>query len=221
MTSIVSGNAMASTIDDRTLDKAIRKLSRELDPKKLAKAKKLECPRSSSAAVRSLSGIGICKNLTHLDLSGQAITDLSPLRDLTKLTKLYLQNNRELEELGPLERLTKLEVLYLAGTSVRRLDALVGLGALTTLSLSETPVESLAPLEGLGSLSMVVLRDCPNLALERGGADYEIVAGLLRRGVDIHVEGAPEVDALVKAMERNEEHAIVAAMGEVIDEACF
>ncbi|KRO03955.1 cell surface protein, gy family [Levilactobacillus paucivorans] len=74
----------------------------------------------------SLEGLQYAKNLTYLDLEGHDgvpgmmrgdIVDLSPIKDLTKLTGVNVQFNR-IQDISPLENLTNLTELHLAYNSI-------------------------------------------------------------------------------------------------------
>lgn len=74
----------------------------------------------------SLEGLQYAKNLTYLDLEGNEgypgmlrgdIVDLSPVKDLTKLTGVNVQFNR-IQDISPLENLTDLTELDLAYNSI-------------------------------------------------------------------------------------------------------
>jgi Leucine-rich repeat (LRR) protein len=180
---------------DAVLRRGLVSLSAELDPKELARKKTLEYPRSSQSAIKSLAGIEVCKGLTRLKLPGHAITDLSPLRALTKLEHLHLYNNPELCDVTPLAELRALQVLYLSQTRVSDLSGLCGHPALTYLSVSETPITDITPLVELPKLETVILRDCKQLVIAAGDPNYVAVTRLIDRGVDVYVQGNPDVDA--------------------------
>jgi hypothetical protein len=180
---------------DAVLHRGLAALSADLDRKQLARKKTLECPRSSQSAIRSLAGIEVCKGLTRLDLSGHEITDLSPLRALVKLETLYLHGNPELSDVTPLAELPALQMLYLAQTRVRDLNGLRGHPALNYLSISETPITDITPLVELPKLETVILRDCKELVIAEGDANYAAITGLIDRGVEVYLKGNPAVDA--------------------------
>lgn len=180
---------------DADLRRGLVSLSAELDPKQLARKKTLEYPRNSQSAIRSLAGIEVCKGLTRLELPGHEITDLSPLRALAKLETLHLHRNPELSDVTPLAELRALQVLYLAQTQVRDLSGLRGHPALNYLSISETPISDITPLVELPKLETVIMRDCKQLVIEAGNANYVAITQLIDRGVDVYLKGNPDVDA--------------------------
>ena len=97
-------------------------------------------------------------HLQILDLSGTEISDISPLSELTQLTKLDLSHT-QVTDLSPLSGLTQLTELNLWETEVTDLSPLSGLTQLTALSLSETEVTDLSPLSGLTQLTELYLSE--------------------------------------------------------------
>ena len=113
-------------------------------------------PPESRSPIRDLTGLEKATNLTYLDLGGNAISNISALSGLTKLTTLKLGMNivhpdgsylyfpdlaeyppfsNSVSDLTPLSRLTKLTTLDLRLNAVRDISALSGLTNLTTLYL--------------------------------------------------------------------------------------
>ena len=64
--------------------------------------------------ITNLEGLQFLVNATYLVISGNAITDVSPLRDLPKLTRLEISNtgiaNAELTKLVAIPKLTRLAI---------------------------------------------------------------------------------------------------------------
>lgn len=95
--------------------------------------------------------------ITHLDLEGLEISDITPLASFVALQELVLSFT-QVSDLRPLSGLSKLEWLSLANTPVTDLTPLESLVALTSLSLANTPVTELAPLRYLSRLQSLNLR---------------------------------------------------------------
>jgi Leucine-rich repeat (LRR) protein len=130
--------------------------------------------------IASVEGIGQLSGLVSLNLSGNALTELSPLRSLVHLRHLDLAEN-QVGPLGPLSGLAGLTELNLSGNRVtdlwplssllslvwldlgdnRLIDAtpLAGLTRLQTLYLDHTWIEYLSPLATLTSLRFVALQE--------------------------------------------------------------
>lgn len=87
----------------------------------------------------------------NIDLCSTLITDISLLRDLTRLRQLYFGGTRVFS-LSPLSKLTSLQDLSLWGTPVNDLTPLSELTALQYLDISYTRVNNLNPLCGLANL---------------------------------------------------------------------
>ena len=104
--------------------------------------------------VRFLSGL---TRLRTLDLSDNAITDLSPLAGLTALRTLNLNENT-IHDLSPLAGLTELEVLELGVnlyiSDLRPLSDLTGLRSLNLANNSITDLSPLSILTGLRTLDL-------------------------------------------------------------------
>jgi Leucine-rich repeat (LRR) protein len=99
---------------DQTLERA-----QQTDP---ATITLLACP---GAGVETLAGIEALQNLEQLEVSDNAITNLSPLLTVKNLRVLGLRNNR-VGDIRPLEQLPILRFLSLEGNDripCRQLDA--------------------------------------------------------------------------------------------------
>jgi Leucine-rich repeat (LRR) protein len=90
--------------------------------------------------IKDLSGIENAKNLTGLDLRGNQITDISPLKDLTHLNSLTLWDN-EISDISALENLTNLTYLDLDGNNITDITKLKSLTNLEVLYLHDNPID--------------------------------------------------------------------------------
>lgn len=87
-----------------------------------------------------------CVWLKELNLWGNnELSDLSPLKDLKKLQRLYAYRT-QVSDLSPLKTLHNLEVLYIYDTQVADLSPLKDLPNLQTLDVSGTQVSDLSPI---------------------------------------------------------------------------
>ena len=98
--------------------------------------------------------------LTHLNLSGNSISNISVLSGLTALTRLDLSNN-SISNISALTDLTGLTGLDLSGNSISNISALEGLTGLTTLDLSFNSISDISKLEGLTKLTYLYLLGNP------------------------------------------------------------
>ncbi|MGY2130336.1 leucine-rich repeat domain-containing protein [Blastococcus sp. SYSU DS0617] len=119
----------------------------------LSAIRDLSCTPETSALgpVRSLEGIQRLPNLVELDLTGNGLTDISPLASLPQLRTLTLSRN-QISDVAPLAALARLGTLTLTGNQVSDIGPLAGL-PLHDLGLSQNPVSDLSPLAGTSTLS--------------------------------------------------------------------
>ena len=103
---------------------------------------------------------------THMGATGilftNAITDISPLANLTKLVDLNI-HTQDISDLSPLSGLTSLVELRLAGNSFTDLSPLRGLNTLEYLELTGNDITDITPLSGLTNLTALDLRFNPQL----------------------------------------------------------
>jgi len=107
------------------------------------------------------------RDVTELDLSNSSITDIEPVKDMHNLQELNLNRCKNLENLEPLRNLTSLQVLILDNTRVSDLLSIKGLTSLQRLWLSKTKVADLSPLTGLTKLQQLWLVGCKKLSDEQ------------------------------------------------------
>ncbi len=84
-------------------------------------------------------------NLTHLNLSRNSISNLTPLSNLTKLTYLNLGEN-QISDLTPLSNLSNLTTLHLSYNQISDIAPLSNLTNLIHLSLWQNNISDLTPL---------------------------------------------------------------------------
>jgi Leucine-rich repeat (LRR) protein/GTPase SAR1 family protein len=92
-----------------------------------------------------------CAWVEELILSGNKISDLSPLATLTNLQKLYCSRT-QVSDLSPLADLNNLQEFNCSSTKVSDLSPLAPLVNLRTLSCSSTQVSDLSPITSLVNL---------------------------------------------------------------------
>ena len=91
-----------------------------------------------------------------------AVTDISPLANLTKLVDLNI-HTQDISDLTPLSGLTALEELRLAANSFTDISPLRRLTNLQYLELTGNAITDIAPLSGLTNLRQLDLRFNPEL----------------------------------------------------------
>ncbi len=110
--------------------------------------------------IKDIGGLESFSRLESLDLSFHAITDITPLSKLKKLTLLSLYGN-PVANIAPLEGLTNLKVLTLSGCAAQDYSPLAQLINLECLTLDNSSIADLSPLASLTHLKRLYLADCP------------------------------------------------------------
>lgn len=110
--------------------------------------------RLGGRGIRLLNGIESLTSLHTLDLSDNAVEDVSPLAALDSLVLLNLASNR-IRDLGPLGGLQQLNILLLESNRIEDIAPLVALPALEVVRLQGNPldatqIERLVQLESQG-----------------------------------------------------------------------
>ena len=105
-------------------------------------------------------GLQHATNLKRLFLSGNRLSDVSPIANLTNLTTLSLSSN-SLSDIHPLANLTNLKHLFLrlflSKNRLSDVSPIAGLTNLTTLSLSSNSLSDIHPLANLTNLKRLFL----------------------------------------------------------------
>ncbi len=96
--------------------------------------------------------------LTSLDLSGNEISDVSPLQVLNSLTFLNLGNNK-IRDFSHLENLINLNTLALNNNKIEDIGFLEKLISLKGLALDGNHIEDIRPLENLSQLTYLGISD--------------------------------------------------------------
>ncbi|BBJ28075.1 leucine-rich repeat domain-containing protein [Athalassotoga saccharophila] len=125
---------------------------------------------SNSNMLSNLDGIEYLTNLATLDLVGNNISDISPLKGLklksidlsynhikdisalstmTSLISLDLSHN-EISDITPLASLTSLKMLNLSSNDIENINAIKNLKNLESLDLSSNHISDVTPIEDLG-----------------------------------------------------------------------
>ena len=104
------------------------------------------------------------ENLASLDITGDGVTfrDCSPVKDLTQLTDLTLQD-LQLTDISFLAGLTEMEDLYLSRNQISDLRPLAGLENLQYLYLNNNQISDLSPLENLKGVTYLNLNYNENI----------------------------------------------------------
>lgn len=119
----------------------------------------------NSNKIKSLQGLEKMESLEELhfngaytgpyddpDPSGNTVKDLGPLKNLTKLRVLSLQDTVYIEDLEPISQLTNLRYLILRGNNIKDISPLKDLTKLETLYLYKNKVEDISVLAGMSQM---------------------------------------------------------------------
>ncbi|MCC6694075.1 MAG: leucine-rich repeat domain-containing protein [Candidatus Hydrogenedentes bacterium] len=112
-------------INDEVLDAAIRSaLGQPLGFLTRADLLTLHSLDARDLNIRNLSGLEYCTNLTFLDLSGNPISDITPLATLVNLQSLNLDGT-DVYDIAALAGLQNLDSVSLCGSLITDIQALV------------------------------------------------------------------------------------------------
>lgn len=120
--------------------------------------------QSRQNGVKSLEGLEYAVNMTQLDLAGNEIVDLTPIKNCKKLEKLDLSSQystsqyKELSDISPLANLTNLKVLKLKTNDIQDVSVLKNLINLEELDLfGNRKIKSIEGFEKLTKLKILLL----------------------------------------------------------------
>jgi internalin A len=189
---------------DPALEKEVRrkaeKAEGELTLADVRKVRSVDLTRSG-AEIESLDpcAFPLLTSLHHLYVGRGSITDLTPIKGLTKLEGLRISMN-PVSDISPLAGMLQMDRLDLGRTQVRDLSPLKKMTKLTELMLDDTPVDNLTPLAGLSSLERLSIKRTrvsdlsPLKALRKlkflyvGGSPVESAGGIARPGLKISAD---------------------------------
>jgi Leucine-rich repeat (LRR) protein len=111
---------------------------------------------AENRGITNLTGIEYALILERLNLSGNQISDISPLAGLANLIVLRLPSN-QISNLSPLSALTKLITLTLESNQISSVSALSPLTNLTSLTLWNNQIQDISALAPLTQLTRLDL----------------------------------------------------------------
>ena len=126
-----------------------------------AEMESLESLDAFEAGIRDLTGLEFAINLAAVYLGLNEIGDVSPLKNLTKLTVLDLHRNGKILDVSPLKGLTNLTWLSLRGNRISDVSPLKGLTNLTYLHVGYT-MRQLSDISALSALTNLTYLDLEN-----------------------------------------------------------
>ncbi len=154
LAALLAGNtAMAQSIfPDKNLEAAVRREVFEKrnndQPITADDVKNISTIKGKNAGIKDLKGLEHCRSLAVLDLEGNEIADLAPIKDLSNIQTLTLAKNK-ITDLKPIEGLTKLQYLHLAENEIADLTPLAKLENMRSLYLSGNKIKELKPIASL------------------------------------------------------------------------
>jgi len=151
------------TIDNPIVEKAIReKLKKPTGELTKADYEKVTRLVLTGEGLTSLKGLENLTQLKELHLSSNELTSVKGLEKLTQLEGLYLNANHLTDAKG-LEKLTQLKTLYLIGNQLTSVKELEKLTQLTWLNLNGNKLTDVKGLENLDQLKDLDLYNNPDL----------------------------------------------------------
>ena len=114
--------------------------------------------RAGDRGIRDLTGLQRATNLINLAISGNPISDYSPLAGLIRLENLWLHAGEfGISDLSPLAGLTNLKLIHGHSNPISDLSPLAGLTKLEHIYLPDGDISDLTPLAGLTGLRELYL----------------------------------------------------------------
>ena len=113
-------------------------------------------------SISDISDLAKLRNLKTLCISGQQITDISPIYSLTQLEYLGLECN-PITSIEGINQLVNLEELYISGTDIEDLSPLSGLKKLRTILFDSTPVKIYPDTETLSHIDNLIVGGTTNI----------------------------------------------------------
>lgn len=107
------------------------------------------------SGIRNISGLEFAVNLTELHLGLNNISNVSPLKALTKLKVLDLHRNSYISDVSPLKDLTSLTWLSLRGNRILDISPLKDLKNLTYLHVAYNRIRDVTPFKTLTNLTFL------------------------------------------------------------------
>ncbi len=137
---------------DKNLEKAVRKFvfakRDNEEPLVEGDVLTLSTIKGVEMGIKDLTGLEKCRALASLELAGNEISDVGPLKDLTEIQLLDLAGN-QIEDLAALAGIKAIQFLDVSKNRIKSLEPLRGLERLTSFYASENEIADLSPLFAL------------------------------------------------------------------------
>ena len=115
--------------------------------------------RATGRGLSTLDYFPVMENLRSLDVSDNALTNLSALSPIQGLTELRVRNNQITSIMGDIVSFRGLEILDISGNPLQNLNGIVHLNKLKRIVFSNTNVRSVQPLASLPLLEAASMRN--------------------------------------------------------------
>ncbi len=115
-----------------------------------------------NCSLTSITSLSEARNLEFLDLRENLLGKLTPLANCQNLQEVYLGDNHAITDLSPLSQLSQLRVLDVSGNALAVIDPICGIPSLERLDVSNNKIVSLG---NIGDLALLNYLNCENNAL--------------------------------------------------------
>ncbi|WP_404459812.1 leucine-rich repeat domain-containing protein [Sutcliffiella horikoshii] len=140
--------------------------------------------------ITALEGLQYAVNMESLEIPHNAIEDVTPIANLTKLTHLSIWDNN-ISDISALELLTNLSYLDMDTNNISDITPLKDMQKLETLWLKDNPITDVSLLLDLPALTEVYLTGI-QVDFSQGSEGLEIIQALMERGVMVSYDGQIE-----------------------------
>ena len=165
---VVKDEILKKAIINQLKHQNIYKDGQKITEKMMSQLKGLDCnlnfTQSRRGGIKSLEGLEYAVNMTSLDLTGNEVIDLNPLKGCKNLENLELddqylaESGQYLKDITPLKELTKLKKLVLKNNKIEDLSAIGNLTNLEELDLyGNRGIKSINGFENLKKLKKLLL----------------------------------------------------------------
>ncbi len=113
----------------------------------------------SGEQITDLTPISKLKHLETLSIPGNQGTDISQLSKLKYLLELSIENNGIISDITPLKDLTRLTILVISGNRIRNIEVLASMKSLRWLALGRSPIKDMSPIWELTNLVSLNIYD--------------------------------------------------------------
>ena len=151
-----------SIFPDKQLEAAVRQqvfAKRDSDaPIVAADVERLSVLKGKGMGIKDLTGLEHCKALASIELPGNELVIVGPLKDLKKVQLLDLADNK-IADIAALGTMAGLQYLNLDNNQVKSLEPLKGLERLRSFYASANQIADLTPLFGIPRLHTIHAND--------------------------------------------------------------